>query len=227
MKATRQINSRDLMWIMGISLVIVTTSCGAAVVDADLGEDADVDRTDGEVDADRTDGEVDADRTDGEVDADRTDGEVDADRTDGEVDADTADGGCSDTWWYPDRDGDGYGTAEDARCSATWPGAGYVEHNNDCCDTNLDVPTFDSTFEEPYQCGIIYSFDYDCDGIEERELTATDGGCTNAGTVCQVRSGWSGEDIPSCGESGTWVTGCLGLPPLCDPQTESRAQACR
>ncbi|MFV0573278.1 MAG: DUF6443 domain-containing protein [Xanthomarina gelatinilytica] len=49
------------------------------------------------------------------------------------------------TLWYPDSDGDGYGRANHAICSATQPN-GYVSNNDDCNDLDPNITTQGVTF---------------------------------------------------------------------------------
>lgn len=91
--------------------------------------------------------------------------------------------GCS------DDDGDGEGSRAAGR-------------GTDCNDTNKDVFSKQTKFfETPYDAGAA-SFDYNCDGVEERGFT-TKVACT----MFACSEGWA-ETIPSCGASGWWATSC-------------------
>ena len=102
-------------------------------------------------------------------------------------------------WWYKDGDADGFGDP-DQRIWALWQPDGYAENNRDCYDGNKDVrPGQTSFFAEDRGDG---SFDYDCNGESERELTQS-GSCDN-GTANQ---GWEGA-VPAPGQTGSWLVDC-------------------
>jgi hypothetical protein len=100
----------------------------------------------------------------------------------------------------------------------------------DCDDSNKDV--FDAQaafFTTPYLTSAgTSSFDYDCNGVDEKEKTTTFKCVLSAGK-CVVTEGWSGS-VPACGNNGTYVTACV-LSPLtgtCVPNTSTKSrQACR
>jgi hypothetical protein len=105
------------------------------------------------------------------------------------ADGDCASGHCR--TYYLDGDGDGYGSKAHAlyRCDATVnPPAGYVANATDCCDfdkaANPGVPKT-SYFTTPDACG---DFDYDCDGLIEKEA--------EKGTCYGVAAGAT----PDCGK---------------------------
>ena len=102
-------------------------------------------------------------------------------------------------WWYKDGDADGFGDT-DQRVWALWQPDGYAENNRDCYDGNKDAkPGQTSFFDKDRGDGF---FDYDCNGVAEKEQTAT-GSCSN-GTANQ---GWEG-GVPEPGRSGTWLVDC-------------------
>jgi len=74
----------------------------------------------------------------------------------------------------------------------------------DCHDGNKDVFSKQSAFfSMPYTAmSGAATFDYNCDGLEERELTAK--------VSCSMSTcvpGWA-DAIPACGANGSWVTSC-------------------
>jgi cysteine-rich repeat protein len=142
--------------------------------------------------------------------------------------------------WYRDADEDCYGDADDSICSGRRrPGEGvhaplgYVENRNDCCDLDFDVKprVYWEWFEEPHDCGGTWapSFDYDCDGVEERKWPDPGYCDTGTGSGCWVVEGWM-EPVPSCGAEGSWLTGCWVDPAEggCVPFTmDARVQPCK
>ena len=107
--------------------------------------------------------------------------------------------GIPELTWYKDSDEDGYGDPKQ-RAWSIWQLNGYVENDNDCYDGNKDAkPGQTSFFDKDRGDGF---FDYDCNGVAEKEQTAT-GSCSN-GTANQ---GWEG-GVPEPGRSGTWLVDC-------------------
>jgi hypothetical protein len=138
-------------------------------------------------------------------------------------DAPAADDGCG-TLWYHDGDGDTYGDPLDAYCGASCP-AGYVDNDDDCCDSKAGAhPGQTAYFDASFSCdGGTASFDYDCNGHEDPERTATDGSCSGTLPPCTLREGWQGSSVPACGVTAGWVQGCgVG----CLPDVVNRPQAC-
>ncbi len=133
---------------------------------------------------------------------------------DGVVDQEGADG-C-DTWWA-DLDGDTYGDPGDSACLCAEEGDHDADNDGDCYDGN-DAAHPQATGWHASDRGD-GSFDYDCDGAEERRWT-DEVGCTvtvacdpEEPTDCTVtctldQEGWS-TSPPACGSSGFWVTGCV------------------
>lgn len=122
--------------------------------------------------------------------------------------------------FHLDGDGDGYGdpTVVSWGCSAP---AFHVDDASDCYDGSADAhPGQRGFFVEHRGDG---SFDYDCDGLSNRERTAL-GACTDTCTL--EREGWL-DDAPTCGESGKLVTGCADIRGFCTAETTSDWQTCR
>ena len=87
---------------------------------------------------------------------------------------------CSETIWYQDNDGDGYGNADEKTEACNAP-QGYVEDNTDCDDTNDTV--------YPGATELCDGLDNNCDGeIDnsttscEEETICVDGACVTATT---------------------------------------------
>ena len=128
--------------------------------------------------------------------------------------------------WYPDADGDGFGSPSGTPvCAASMP-AGYADNTQDCCDADGRVrPDQPAYFADSYTCGAGSSFDYNCNGVEEQRWSETGGGCRWGTGSCVLTVGWQGGDVPACGVSRSWVSGCSSM--TCSPTVESRTQECR
>ncbi|MBI5501708.1 MAG: hypothetical protein HY907_15800 [Deltaproteobacteria bacterium] len=121
--------------------------------------------------------------------------------------------------WYPDEDGDGWGTGTEGVCAAVGP-ARHVDRTGDCCDSSAAVfPGRTGFFDAAYACGSAgpSSFDYDCSGGEEHESDAPASECDEPWAVpsCDYEpDGWCSDaalhpscvGVPGCGESGVWQT---------------------
>jgi hypothetical protein len=90
--------------------------------------------------------------------------------------------------YFVDADGDGFGvaSAHQAICdaAAATPPPGYAALAGDCCDSDGNAspePSQNGYFTTPNMCG---SFDWNCDGVVERYITACVGASGSAtGTV--------------------------------------------
>lgn len=142
--------------------------------------------------------------------------------------------------FYADCDGDGYapsGANMTAGCTVPTsdPGCGtatqtwtarlpdvFVDYdcNDEVAEAHSHVAAFSTTpMATTPDTGL--SYDYDCDGAETSQFTAT-GSCVMT-TSCAATMGWMGS-VPACGASGTFITGCGSS---CTPTTETRTQGCR
>ena len=112
-----------------------------------------------------------------------------------------------DTWWYPDEDGDGYGVAEGASCSAEAP-ANTSDASDDCDD---DDPTIHPSATEICDDGI----DQDCDGcttecpIEFETRSWTDATSTLVGEA--EGTGFSLSGVGDINGDGA-LDACIGSP---------------
>ena len=115
--------------------------------------------------------------------------------------------GC--TNFYVDSDGDGYGVSGSQQCWCE-PAYPYTANNtDDCYDSNASAYPGASGYHQIPR-GSDYSFDYNCDGVEEQQYTNTYAGCTNwvALTSCEANSyGWNG-GVPGCGQTGQYIQDC-------------------
>ena len=123
--------------------------------------------------------------------------------------------------WYPDGDGDGWGTGGDGVCGATAP-PGTAARTGDCCDENPDAhPEQPAYFTVPYYCatGEPPTWDYDCSGATTHEFPELAGFCPTGrydGSSCYgVAAGWcpaeAGGDcgfVPRCGELAVFQASC-------------------
>jgi hypothetical protein len=117
-----------------------------------------------------------------------------------------------------DGDEDGYAsTLFDSAC-------------RDCNDMDPDVNPDHTDFETTRHTDMLPltadSFDWNCDGMEERQYPSSVPDCDGSpGGTCTMGEGWAGL-VPGCGMTGTWAS-CSG-PPSCTISTlETRTQACR
>jgi hypothetical protein len=129
------------------------------------------------------------------------------------------------TFFYEDKDGDGYGDPDAFVLACQGPG--YVTNNLDCYDlnelANIDQRGF---FDVDRGDG---SFDYDCNGTDERRWE-TNGVCSSNPPFCYLQvEGWEeGTAIPACGEIGDLIFDCIGNGNNCDPtDIEVTRQECR
>ena len=116
-----------------------------------------------------------------------------------------------------DGDGDGHGPASSPVASPC----------DDCDDANANAfPGQTKFFTSPRAGG---SFDYDCDGAETPESTAT-GSCDldPVSGACNFAAGWDGS-VPACGAAGDVLVSCLfrSTSSTCDPSIVSKTQGCR
>ncbi len=157
--------------------------------------------------------------------------------------------GCHD--FYYDSDGDSYGVAGSTQCwceDGLWPYTGLTD--TDCYDSNANAYPRQTTYYTADRGD--HSWDYDCSGSEEKELTDISSGCAwdTVYISCECDGeGWDGS-VPNCGDSDLWIDDCsatydpicyalclLSSDPIscllsscgatCDPEYSSETQACR
>ncbi|MEC8277413.1 MAG: MopE-related protein [Myxococcota bacterium] len=148
--------------------------------------------------------------------------------------------GMSCTNFYRDFDGDGYGDVNAVACSCSGglPDAYYTATSgDDCYDQNVLVtPNQTGYFSSDRGDG---SFDYNCDGQQEKELD-NGGGCAginlslNDACILSV-AGWNGA-APACGSNGSYLVdndSCVGsgyifgIPTSCTTAPTTVQQSCR
>ena len=112
---------------------------------------------------------------------------------------------CTTTYYYRDYDEDGYGDPTKSQCLSSPTGLYTSTNGNDCWDYNADAkPGQTEYFDSNRGDG---SYDYDCDGIEERRYGVW-GSCQLVSTGCDYYPGWSNGNVPSCGLYRDWITAC-------------------
>jgi hypothetical protein len=124
--------------------------------------------------------------------------------------------------FYLDGDGDSYGTPTNGRnfCQGDQE-SGYVANQGDCDDNDNRVnPEYSGGFQIVASDGGNGTFDYNCDGIVEKEDDDI-GEC--GGLTCGLDPGWQ-DSVPDCGVEAEYVTDCVAI---CSESTEPRTQACR
>ncbi|MBI4510140.1 MAG: hypothetical protein HY698_10940 [Deltaproteobacteria bacterium] len=155
--------------------------------------------------------------------------------------------------WYIDCDKDGYAPASAvntpvASCEAppasqTGCNGGWTTRRpfdaatTDCRDSNATVRPNQTAFQTTAIAGAssLVDYDYNCDGTEEKQYTATgissSAKCTGDLSSCSRTglAGWTSATAPSCGVQGDY-TSCywtLELGGMCVRGTSKRTQACR
>ena len=135
------------------------------------------------------------------------------------------------TTYFLDDDDDGYGdpTITEDACI---PPSDYVENDDDCYDDSADArPGQTSWFTTDRGDG---SYDYSCDGTEEKRWSELAQCKVDAQTNCSADPpGWAppqGTSIPDCGVEQSFAESCSysgGMYPSCSPDRRSRTQECR
>ena len=136
---------------------------------------------------------------------------------------------CTTTYYYRDYDEDGYGDPTKSQCLSSPTGLYTSTNGNDCWDYNADA--------KPGQTGYFgqdrgdASYDYDCDGQQEKLYTAV-GSCELVVNSCNYNIGWSGGTVPSCGSTKGWITACefqfdFNNGSTCIEDAPSRTQTCQ
>ncbi len=167
------------------------------------------------------------------------------DGKDNDCDAETTDAEAPGCECYVDADGDGFAvSATGAIAAAGSCPDGYtrvlpsLSTNTDCRGNNGSVfpgqteyfPTSFCDRAVPCRLGsaLNQSFDYNCDGAEtpavlDNKLAADT--CAGGGTFCFLKSGWINE-IPACGEEGTYRSCSLKDGVCTGVDTPNRVQPC-
>ncbi len=131
--------------------------------------------------------------------------------------------GCQD--YHTDMDADGYGDGGNALCLCG-PDPTYTTLDaTDCFDNNDEAYPGASDFQTQQRGD--GSFDFDCDGSEEKQHQ-TLGSCYVDGLgLCHLdQAGWVG-GVPPCGVNGNWLSNCVGVQAYCHQTVSLVTQACR
>jgi hypothetical protein len=127
--------------------------------------------------------------------------------------------GC--TTYYLDSDGDGYGNGGNSQCLCSASGNYTVTNGNDCYDSNGDARPGQSAWYTTHRGD--NNFDYDCNGSQTKRYNGS--GSCGGWPSCSTYNGWNSGN-PSCGNTGSWVTGCSTDWFSCDKNTSNRTQEC-
>jgi hypothetical protein len=148
--------------------------------------------------------------------------------------------GCTD--YYFDFDGDGWGIQANKKCLCAPDVAGHYTalakrydgtvgaqpFAFDCCDNASN--TFPGATTLSGTVNACSSFDYNCNGLEDKEYTTTSSGgcgtCCSGFCCCGGSAGWA-SGIAACGTNATWNTGGCGGWSTCPKNQEQRSQRCR
>jgi hypothetical protein len=129
--------------------------------------------------------------------------------------------GCS--TFYADRDTDTYGAASDKKCLCAARSPHTATNASDCYDGNASAKPGTTGFFSVHRGDL--SFDYNCDGTQER-VQANTYSCGSWPGCGLSRAGWSGS-VPACGSGGSLATGCSIDWFSCTASTAPSTQTCR
>lgn len=133
-------------------------------------------------------------------------------------------GACTKTTFYRDIDGDTYGDAS-AKLESCTPPRGYVTNDTDCDDSDAEAhPTQTEFFTRP-TLGT-NNFDFDCNSVEEQQLTDAEQCRYDSATKTCLGHGWLNA-VPACGQTGTFIQCSVLVPLLCHHGASPLQQACR
>lgn len=133
-------------------------------------------------------------------------------------------GACTKITFYRDIDGDSYGDSG-AKLEACTPPSGYVTNDTDCDDSDREAhPTQTEFFTRPTLGS--QSFDFDCNNVEEKQLTETERCRYDSATKSCPGHGWLNA-VPECGQTGTFIDCSVLLPFVCHHGASTVQQACR
>lgn len=126
------------------------------------------------------------------------------DNCNGTIDEGSNNPGCLNRYADVDGDGSGAGAVVACLCSA-FNQAGTVRNANDCDDADATAhPGVAEYFATPSIGG---TFDYNCNGVLEKDTTLGVASCTWNGSSCNYQYGFV-NSIPACGAYGALSTGC-------------------
>jgi len=122
---------------------------------------------------------------------------------------------------YRDSDGDGHGDPTAGKTMCVAKQEGYVDNKTDCDDGDSRVHPGQQSYFDTRSAGV-QSFDYNCDGKEDPQFTATVA-CLKDGGSC-TGEGWE-TTVPGCGQEASFVPCKAGS---CTPEpATTKKQTCR
>ncbi len=139
----------------------------------------------------------------------------------------SADAACAGRYWWPDRDGDGYGETAAAPLFSCVPLTGYATRDGDCADGDPLAHVGQAGFFVVPVNGAApaLAFDFDCDGKVTGEFEGI-AFCQSVGGCARINGIWA--DVPPlCGRSGQTVEDCGRPSTHCAPTYGSAVQRCR
>lgn len=141
----------------------------------------------------------------------------------------------------PDVDHDGYGSMN---ASPEWgclkagepravPPDGFALNKQDCADTDARAHPGQTVWQtvpmgQPGAATSGLLWDFNCDGRETPEHPGPANACPTNATCAGTPTGggfWLGA-VPSCGQIGTWASGCEVVGSQCVPMAGPRIQGC-
>jgi len=145
---------------------------------------------------------------------------------------DGQDGAVGCNQYYVDQDLDSYGDVNDSGVCLCAQPSGYASNNTDCRDNDYEVKPYGDFHDTSIivRAGQPVDWDYNCDGVWEKEYPALWVSCPDGVYNC-ASGGWINQ-IPACGESaefqpcgGSWSS---GNPWTCwEVNTIQKIQRCR
>ena len=134
---------------------------------------------------------------------------------------------------YYDRDADGYvstaGAFDACLCPSGTKTIAATGTLFDCSDEDPAVHPgaafHDGAYCVPGTGCSVKSFDYDCNGSDDRELATAFTGCSTFSTGC-TGNGWQGTTVAACGVTQNFVT-CAKATLSCSQTVTARVQRCR
>ena len=124
--------------------------------------------------------------------------------------------------YYEDLDRDDFGTKhQKCLCLPEPPYDALVD--GDCYDLNFLVHPLQTSFFYFHRGD--WSWDYNCDNVQETKLTAL--GKCKSWPSCSAQNGWVGGIPPGCGQKGSWVYDCQALQFSCFKASQQMNQECR
>jgi hypothetical protein len=115
---------------------------------------------------------------------------------------------------FRDADGDGHGDATVTLAACAAP-PGYVSSSDDCDDGDARAFPGQTAFfnDRPRANG---TWDFNCDGVQEPQHTASTFTCNGGSTGCSNNGGYWMDSVPTCGQAAYTVSD-IACPSVCSP----------